>query len=102
MYKTCLGKNQKEGEQMIEIGQITLSDLFLTLIGIAFGGGGAFWLFRKVRLGRNILKGNEAAGSIAGGSLIRASRGEKIYTENNNVLKGNKAGGDIAGGDIEK
>jgi hypothetical protein len=87
---------------MIEIGQITLSDIFLTGIGIAFGGGGALWLFRKVRSGHNILKGNEAAGSIAGGSLIRASRGGKTYTKNNNVLKGNKAGGDIAGGDIEK
>ena len=87
---------------MIQMGQITWSDIFLTFIGIIFGGGGAFWLFRKMRVGRNILKGNEAAGSIAGGSIIQSPRGEKTYTENNNVLKGNKAGGDIAGGDIEK
>lgn len=86
----------------MEIGQITLSDIFLTAIGIVFSGGCAFWLFRKVRSSRNVLKDNQAAGSIAGGSIIRHSGGKSLYVENNNVLKGNKAGGDIAGGDIER
>ena len=86
----------------MEIGQITLADLVLTLAGILFTGAGAFWLFRKVRIGRNILKNNGATGSIAGGSIVKSSHTEKTRTEYRNVLNGNKAGGDIAGGDIER
>lgn len=87
---------------MIEIGQITLSDLFLTLLGAVLGGGGLWWLFTKVVLNRNTLKNNEAGGDISGGSILRHQPGEKVHSKNRNVLKKNKAGGDIAGGDIEK
>lgn len=87
---------------MIEIGQITLSDLFLTLLGVVLGGGGLWWLFKKVVWNQNTLKDNEAGGDIAGGSILQHQTESKAHSENRNVLKRNKAGGDIAGGDIEK
>ena len=87
---------------MIELGQITLSDLFLTILGVVLGGGTLWWLFKRVVLNRNTLKNNQAGGDIAGGSIVYSQSGEKSYSKNRNVLKKNKTGGDIAGGDIEK
>lgn len=85
----------------MEIGEITLSDIFLTVIGIVFGG--IVWLFfKRVTNNKNVLKNNKAGGDIAGGNITRANEGKSAYSTNRNTLKKNAADGNIAGGDIEK
>lgn len=86
---------------MIELGDITLSDIFLTLVGVAFGGG-ALWIFKKVRYNGNVLKGNQAGGGIIGGSVTQGTTRDKTHSQNRNTLKNNKANKDIVGGDVEK
>ncbi len=85
------------------LGELTLFDILLTLIGI-FAGGWLLWLFvgRKSH-SKNKLKKNQAAGDIAGADIFKGKAPEKgEILKQENVLKDNAAGGDIAGGNIYK
>lgn len=90
----------------MEFGQITVADIFLTVVSMV-GGGWLIWVFLKRKTDtKNILKGNTSRGSIAGGSIIKSPRtgtndGAEV-SKHRNILKNNTAAGDIAGGDIKK
>lgn len=90
----------------MELGQITIADVFLTAVSI-IGGGWLIWIFLKRKTDtKNTLKGNISGGSIAGGSIIeksdRDNNGGAEISKHRNTLKNNTAAGDIAGGDIKK
>jgi hypothetical protein len=91
---------------MMELGQITVAEIFLTAVSM-IGGGWLIWVFLKRKTDtKNTLKGNISGGSIAGGSIIKNSgpgqnEGAEV-SKHRNVLKNNTAAGDIAGGDIKK
>jgi hypothetical protein len=90
----------------MDVGNITLADIFLTAISM-IGGGWLIWVFLKRKTDtKNTLKGNISGGSIAGGSIIKksgsvTSEGAEM-SKHRNVIKNNTAAGDIAGGDIKK
>lgn len=90
----------------MELGQITVADIFLTAVSM-IGGGWLVWVFLKRKTDtKNTLKGNVSGGSIAGGSIIKTARpgtdGGAEMSKHRNTLKNNTAAGDIAGGDIKK
>lgn len=90
----------------MELGQITIADIFLTALSI-IAGGWLIWVFLKRKTDtKNTLKGNVSGGSIAGGSIIKESdtgnNGGAEMSKHRNILKNNTAAGDIAGGDIKK
>lgn len=92
---------------LMELGQITLVDIMLTLLSI-IGGGWLLWVFVKRKTNtKNVLKGNTSGGSIAGGSIINNNASSETgggaeISKHQNILKNNTAAGDIAGGDIKK
>lgn len=85
----------------MELGEITVADIFLTIVGIVLGG--AVWIFfKRVTNNKNVLNGNKAGGDIAGGNILKTGREKSAHSTNRNTLNNNVTKGDIAGGDIEK
>ena len=71
----------------MDLGQITVSDIFLVLLGVFLSGGVAWFFIHKKTKNRNILKGNIAGGDMAGGNIDKSGKKSSSQTVNKNVLK---------------
>lgn len=88
----------------MQLGQITLADIFLVILG-SLGTSWLTMLFlnRKTKT-KNTVVDNKSGGTLAGGSIVKKDTNQhgSTISEHANIVKGNVAAGDIAGGDIEK
>jgi hypothetical protein len=88
---------------MIEIGEVTVIDILLLIIGVLGSSGVGYFFIKRIKKNKNELYGNSAGGDMAGGDLNKAYKPQaNEESSSNNILIGNTAGGDIAGGNINK